>query len=39
MDLASNHLKDLGLPYTQGSLSRLWEEAMRPGVVDTISEE
>ena len=31
VDLALSHPKDLGLPYTQWSLSRLREEAMRRG--------
>ena len=39
VDLALSHPKELGLPYTQWSLSRLREEAMKRGVVDTISEE
>jgi hypothetical protein len=37
--LALSRPKDLGLPYTQWSLSRLREEAMNRGVVDSISEE
>ena len=37
--LATSHPKDLGLPYTQWSLSRLREEAMNRGVVTSISEE
>lgn len=37
--LALSHPKDLGLPYTQWSLSRLREEAMQRGVVATIREE
>jgi transposase len=39
VSLALTRPKDLGLPYTQWSLSRLREEAMKRGVVETISEE
>ncbi len=39
VDLALSRPKDLALPYTQWSLSRLREEAMKRGVVDSISEE
>ncbi len=39
VNLALSRPKDLGLPYTQWSLSRLREEAMKREVVDTISEE
>jgi transposase len=37
--LATSRPKDLGLPYTQWSLSRLREEAVKRGVVESISEE
>lgn len=39
VDLALSRPKDLGLPYAQWSLSRLREEAMKRGLVDSISEE
>jgi transposase len=39
VNLALTPPKDLGLPYAQWSLSRLREEAMSRGVVDSISEE
>ena len=37
--LATSRPKDLGLPYTQWSLSRLREEAIQRGIVPSISEE
>ncbi len=37
--LATSRPRDLGLPYTQWSLSRLREEAVNRGVVPSISEE
>jgi len=39
VSLALSKPKDLGLPYTQWSLSRLREEAIQRGVVPSISEE
>ncbi len=37
--LATSRRKDLGLPYTQWSLSRLREKAVKREVVPSISEE
>ncbi|MGI0055308.1 MAG: IS630 family transposase [Thermoplasmata archaeon] len=39
VDLALSRPKDLGLPYAQWSLSRLREQAVQRGIVESISEE
>jgi transposase len=39
VDLALSRPRDMGLPYAQWSLSRLREQAMKQGIVESISEE
>ncbi len=39
VDLALSRPRDLGLPYAQWSLSRLREQAVQRGIVESISEE
>jgi transposase len=39
VDLATSRPRELGLPYAEWSLTRLREEAIKRGVVETISEE